>query len=317
MTAQHLRSAAALALSEAASGRADGRERASGCGDGCYDGRADAYRLTTHCACAARRGDLRARLPSSAGLLGMPWQCVRQRACGGPGPGLRYWAYDRLRGQRTLRRQHHMADDQCPRHIPLQKPRMGSRQASLGSCSVVRLMQMPCVVRCGVCGRRSYREGDQVFLCYGAHSNLELLGALHPLRGFPAGPARPAALCGRCLGFELVTLTFIWKGRSRAQAASRCRATSAAPGPGVSALLSIRVPDPNPTLSYAAEHYGFLLPTNGHDRALLPPGAFGSLEPELAAAGLAPAARWLHPGGLPCWALLAALRVATAVSPPP
>jgi len=70
VTAQHLRSAAALALSEAASGRADGRERAGGCGDGCYDARADAYRLTTHCACAARRGDLRARVALQCGVAG-------------------------------------------------------------------------------------------------------------------------------------------------------------------------------------------------------------------------------------------------------
>ncbi|KAK9843754.1 hypothetical protein WJX81_004943 [Elliptochloris bilobata] len=81
-----------------------------------------------------------------------------------------------------------------------------------------------------------YAEGEQVFLCYGRHTNLDLL-----------------------------------------------------------------------------EHYGFLLEGNGHDRALLPPGAFGALEPGLAAAGLTPAGRWLHPGGLPCWALLHALRVATAV----
>ena len=93
--------------------------------------------------------------------------------------------------------------------------------------------------------------------------------------------------------------------------------STATPGPGVSGycLLSTRVYDPKSTLLHAAEHYGFLLPANGHDRALLPPGAFGTLEPELAAAGLAPAARWLHPEGLPCWALLAALRLATAVRP--
>ena len=64
---------------------------------------------------------------------------------------------------------------------------------------------------------------------------------------------------------------------------------------------------------HTAEHYGFLLDGNAHDRALLPPGAFGALEPGLAAAGLAPAQRWLHPGGLPCWSLLHALRAATAV----
>ncbi len=65
----------------------------------------------------------------------------------------------------------------------------------------------------------------------------------------------------------------------------------------------------------ATEHYGFLLEANGHDRAILPPGVFGALEPDLAAAGLVHAERWLHPLGVPCWHLLLALRLATAVRP--
>jgi hypothetical protein len=56
--------------------------------------------------------------------------------------------------------------------------------------------------------------------------------------------------------------------------------------------------------AYTAEHYGFQLPNNPHDTALLPPPALaGVLGPDTAAA-LPPAQAALHRCGVPTWRLL-------------
>ena len=59
----------------------------------------------------------------------------------------------------------------------------------------------------------------------------------------------------------------------------------------------------------AAEHYGFCLEDNPHERAQLPLETFGL--PGLLDA-LKPAEAWLHPCGTPCWRLLHQLRLLTA-----
>lgn len=66
-----------------------------------------------------------------------------------------------------------------------------------------------------------------------------------------------------------------------------------------------------------AEHYGFLEEDNPHDQSSIPPGvlleALQRLQgPEAEAEGRGGPLReqdcWLHPGGVPCWALLSWLR---------
>ena len=63
------------------------------------------------------------------------------------------------------------------------------------------------------------------------------------------------------------------------------------------------------TCTLPAEHYGFCLPENPHNKARLPADTFQL--PGLQDA-LRPADVWLHPCGTPCWQLLHQLRLLTA-----
>ncbi len=67
---------------------------------------------------------------------------------------------------------------------------------------------------------------------------------------------------------------------------------------------SSKIPAADTLLSPCAEHYGFQLPDNPHDTALLPPAALARHLGGDAAAALPPAQAALHCCGVPTWHLL-------------
>lgn len=164
-----------------------------------------------------------------------------------------------------------------------------------------------------------YTKGDQVCLTYGAHCNLTLLGA---------GPSCGGSWHATCMA------TLPWPRISQQtwvlQPAVQCcvwdllwsawpvkeeeRYTTAQDMlfkiVQLPAVLSAGLQSPQALNSPCiAEHYGFCLADNPHDRAWLPAAIF--TVPALQAA-LKPSQCWLHSCGTPSWQLLCQLRVGTA-----
>lgn len=159
---------------------------------------------------------------------------------------------------------------------------------------------VPSLAKLEVLHLHRYKKGEQVFLTYGQHSNLQLLGT--PIL--------------------ISTVNASWAVTPTGTAPSIACLLSASCSAHKPSIMCAQVADVDYEPASLAlscptewqdmgctELYGFLLDHNPDDRVMLPMQCFQHNDLKSFAAS---EDAWLHSSGKPCWNLLRALRLAAA-----